>query len=99
MNEFRLGLIQLGETYIRFRPISHGVNLVVSELGMNKLSFRTKSLWVDLYYVQDQFTWGGLTLGSGCIKLGRLGLGSWLGMNEFRFNTKSLGVDLYCVQD
>ena len=50
---------------------------------MGEFRFKTKSLGVDLYKVQDLYTWG------------RLGLGSKLGKKEFRFRTKSLGIDLY----
>ena len=37
---------------------------------MIEYRFRAKSLGVDLYKIQDQFTWG------------RLSYGSYLGMNE-----------------
>ena len=50
---------------------------------MDELRFRTKSLRVDIHYVQNQCTWG------------RFILGSELFMNEYRFRTKSLGVDLH----
>ena len=50
---------------------------------MNECRFMTKSLRVDLYYVQDQLTWGRFSLGSG------------LEMNKLRFRTKSPGVVLY----
>ena len=49
-----------------------------SELRLNKLRFRTKSLGVDLYYVQDKFTQG------------RLSLGSDLELNKFRFRVLNL---------
>ena len=49
---------------------------------MNEFRFRNKSLRVDLYSVQNQFT------------SGRLGLGSELGINKLRLRTKSLGADL-----
>ena len=54
-----------------------------SQLGINQFRFRTKSLGVDLYWVQDQFT------------LGRLSSCSELEKDEMRFQTKSLGVELY----
>ena len=49
---------------------------------MNEYRFRTKSLGVNLHYVQDKYTW--------C----RLSLGSNLCMNDYRFRTQSLGIDL-----
>ena len=48
---------------------------------MNEIRFRTKSLGVDLYWVQQNIS--GVDFN----------LGSELGMKEFRFRTKSLGVD------
>ena len=50
---------------------------------MDEYRCRTKSLWVDLHYVQDKYTW--------C----RLSLGTELVMNEYRCRTKSFGVGLY----
>ena len=35
---------------------------------MDEIRFRTKSLGVDLYNVQDKYTWGRLSLGSGLIR-------------------------------
>ena len=77
----------MGNTCIRFNRFKTnipGVDQVkVQSLERTSFRFKTKSLGVDLYKVQDQFTWGTLSIGSE------------LGKDDLTLGTKSLRVELY----